>query len=279
VPVVADLRCSPTAADGRAVLKVNEEYSCRYPRLEDYPSGTVITRGAGMPQVRHWVLPGTLPPVVCVNHVGAGDSFAAHLLLALSHGLALVDAAAWAHAAGRVYVQHPFGRPPWPHEVARDLDPLGGKVVLPGQVPALGESLHGRRVVFTNGVFRLPHAGHAWLLDWARRQGDVLVVGVNDDASAARVRPGESCLPLAERLSALAAQAAVDWVVPFAEDDPCAIIQALGPVGLVLVKGHEYRDTSVPGSSLVQQVLFAPSGPHPRHVTDILAAVVESVPR
>ena len=62
-----------------------------------------------------------LAPVECVNHVGAGDCFAAHLALAMAHSLSLVDAVAIAHSAGRVYVQHPHNRPPTPDEIKKDL--------------------------------------------------------------------------------------------------------------------------------------------------------------
>ena len=62
------------------------------------------------------------PAVKCVNHVGAGDCFGAHLTLALACGFSLQDAAALAHSAGRVYVQHPHNRPPYPDEIAADLD-------------------------------------------------------------------------------------------------------------------------------------------------------------
>lgn len=58
--------------------------------------------------------------VNCVSHVGAGDCFAAHLVLALAHGFSLEDAAAIAHSAGRVYVQHEHNRPPMPEEIAED---------------------------------------------------------------------------------------------------------------------------------------------------------------
>ena len=54
------------------------------------------------------------------NHVGAGDCFAAHLILGLAYGLSLEDAATVAHSAGRVYVQFPHNRPPLPSEIVAD---------------------------------------------------------------------------------------------------------------------------------------------------------------
>jgi D-beta-D-heptose 7-phosphate kinase/D-beta-D-heptose 1-phosphate adenosyltransferase len=103
------------------------------------------------------------------------------------------------------------------------------------------------RVVFTNGVFDLLHAGHVAFLESARALGDVLIVGVNDDASAARLGkgPGRPIVPLADRMRVLAGLAAVGCVVPFPEDTPADLIAALEPD--VLVKGSDYDPGALPG--------------------------------
>lgn len=105
----------------------------------------------------------------------------------------------------------------------------------------------GRKVVFTNGVFDLLHPGHVELLEYARSQGDLLVVGVNDDASVRRLK-GEKrpIFPLGERLEVLAALQCVDFVIPFAEDTPLELIRALDRVD-VLVKGGDYAPADVVG--------------------------------
>ncbi len=110
----------------------------------------------------------------------------------------------------------------------------------------------GERVVFTNGVFDLLHPGHIELLEFARSQGDILVVGINDDASVRRLK-GEKrpIFPLAERMEVLAALACVDYVVPFSEDTPLQLIQALGCVD-VLVKGGDYAPGEVVGRKEVE---------------------------
>jgi D-beta-D-heptose 7-phosphate kinase/D-beta-D-heptose 1-phosphate adenosyltransferase len=278
IPVVADPKRHVSQFRG-AILKANAAYRNKhtgYP-LADSPYEkilSVVTNGAKPPDIREdgrWrsvAVPSA--PVLCRNHVGAGDCFAAHLGLGLALGLLLPEAVVLAHAAGRVYVQGDLGVPPWPHVIAKDLDPLRGKVIAVEQVRALRASLPDN-VVFSNGVFRLPHAGHAWLCQWARQQGDVLVVGVNDDASAARLRPGQKVLRLAERVAMLAALEAVDWVVPFAEDTPEATMELLRPH--ILVKGHEYAEEAVPGADLVEEVRFAPASPFPGHATSILASL------
>ncbi|MCU0237164.1 MAG: adenylyltransferase/cytidyltransferase family protein [Acidobacteria bacterium] len=107
-------------------------------------------------------------------------------------------------------------------------------------------------VVFTNGVFDLLHPGHVELLQFARSQGGLLVVGVNDDASVRRLKGDKRPIfPLAERLEVLAALACVDYVVPFAEDTPLELIRALGCID-VLVKGGDYVPATVVGRAEVE---------------------------
>jgi len=106
--------------------------------------------------------------------------------------------------------------------------------------------------VFTNGVFDLLHAGHVALLEAARAEGDALIVGVNRDASARRLGKGPDRPVVAERERArvVAALAAVDCVVLFAEDTPLALIRQLHPD--VLVKGADYAPESIVGAADVE---------------------------
>jgi D-beta-D-heptose 7-phosphate kinase/D-beta-D-heptose 1-phosphate adenosyltransferase len=110
----------------------------------------------------------------------------------------------------------------------------------------------GAKVVFTNGVFDLLHPGHVELLQFARAQGDLLVVGVNDDASVRRLK-GEKrpIFPLAERLEVLAALECVDFLVPFSEDTPLQLIRELDRID-VLVKGGDYAPGEVVGRAEVE---------------------------
>jgi len=120
---------------------------------------------------------------------------------------------------------------------------------------ALGRELAGRtggKIVFTNGVFDLLHPGHIELLQFAREQGDILVVGINDDESVRRLK-GEKrpIFPLAERMEVLAALECVDYVVPFGEDTPLELIRALDRID-VLVKGGDYAPGEVVGRKEVE---------------------------
>lgn len=121
IPCVADAKREPGLYRG-ALLKCNAAYALEYQNyLQNTEAAAVVTRGAVSPVI--WCGPWLeelpdLPPVECVNHVGAGDCFAAHLALALAHGFSLAEAAEIAHAAGRAYVQAPHNAPPTPAAVA-----------------------------------------------------------------------------------------------------------------------------------------------------------------
>jgi D-beta-D-heptose 7-phosphate kinase/D-beta-D-heptose 1-phosphate adenosyltransferase len=108
----------------------------------------------------------------------------------------------------------------------------------------------GKRIVFTNGCFDLLHVGHVRYLAEARAAGDVLVVGVNDDASVRRLKGAERPLvEAAARAEVVAALAAVDWVTLFGEDTPAELIAAVIPD--VLVKGADWAADQVVGRDVV----------------------------
>jgi D-beta-D-heptose 7-phosphate kinase/D-beta-D-heptose 1-phosphate adenosyltransferase len=109
----------------------------------------------------------------------------------------------------------------------------------------------GCRVVFTNGCFDLLHPGHIAYLNDAKRLGDVLIVGLNDDASISRLKGSSRPInALQDRACMLQALSAVDMVVAFSEDTPLHLIQALKPD--VLVKGGDYRIEDIVGATDVQ---------------------------
>src|SRR5262249_46233704 len=108
----------------------------------------------------------------------------------------------------------------------------------------------GTRVVFTNGCFDLVHAGHVRYLEAARALGDVLVVGLNDDASVGRLKgAGRPILALAERAEVLAGLTAVDHLLAFADDTPLTLIQILQPD--LLVKGADWAADDIVGRNVV----------------------------
>lgn len=107
-------------------------------------------------------------------------------------------------------------------------------------------------VVFTNGCFDLLHPGHVRYLERARELGDVLVVGVNSDASVRRIKgAGRPVVSDADRSELLAALRCVTAVTPFAEDTPLELIDELRPD--VLVKGGDYNLDDIVGRDLVEE--------------------------
>jgi rfaE bifunctional protein nucleotidyltransferase chain/domain len=109
----------------------------------------------------------------------------------------------------------------------------------------------GRQVVFTNGCFDLLHPGHVALLEEARRQGDLLVVGLNSDRSVAELKgAGRPLVRQSERAELLTALEAVDRVVIYDEPTPLAVIRALLPD--VLVKGADWAKEAIVGADLVE---------------------------
>lgn len=109
---------------------------------------------------------------------------------------------------------------------------------------------HGRRIVFTNGCFDLMHPGHVGYLEAARQRGDLLVVGLNTDASVQRLKgPFRPIVEQGARARVMAALAAVDFVVFFAEDTPQQLIEQVQPD--VLVKGADYALDDIVGADFV----------------------------
>ncbi len=106
-------------------------------------------------------------------------------------------------------------------------------------------------VVFTNGVFDLVHRGHVEYLEDARAFGDRLVVGINTDASARRLKgASRPIMSERDRVAVLGALSCVDLVIPFDDDTPLRLIEAVRPH--VLVKGGDYAVGDIVGREFVE---------------------------
>jgi rfaE bifunctional protein nucleotidyltransferase chain/domain len=109
----------------------------------------------------------------------------------------------------------------------------------------------GKIIVFTNGCFDIIHPGHIKILFEAKKQGDVLIVGINDDDSIRRLKGQDRpILPLSARQIVLAAIESVDYVVPFSEDTPEKLIKEIVPD--VLVKGEDWSEDKIVGADFVK---------------------------
>ncbi len=109
----------------------------------------------------------------------------------------------------------------------------------------------GKRIVFTNGCFDILHAGHARYLRRAAAMGDVLLVGLNGDASVRRLKgKGRPVQKAADRAYLLASLSCVSYVAIFPEDTPARLIREVIPH--VLVKGGDWKGKEIVGSDVVR---------------------------
>lgn len=111
----------------------------------------------------------------------------------------------------------------------------------------------GQRIVLANGCFDLLHVGHTRYLEGAKREGDVLIVAVNNDAGVRALKgPGRPLLSASDRAALVAALAAVDYVVIFEEPTVAALIETLRPD--VHAKGTDYTPDMVPEREAVRAI-------------------------
>lgn len=145
----------------------------------------------------------------------------------------------------------------------------------------------GERAVFTNGCFDLLHLGHVYYLQEARKLGDFLILGLNDDAGVRHLKgPGRPLVPEQERAELLAALSCIDYVTIFAEPTASTLLQLLQPV--IYVKGGDYANahssepdtTRLPEAKVVQEyggtVRLIPY--LPQHSTTELIAAIKRLP-
>lgn len=193
--------------------------------------------------------------------VGAGDSFASALSLALATGADVHTAVRLAVEAGWLAVSQPGTAVVEHQQLLQRASLLGLRATTKTKTLALAEfterleraRLGGKTVVFTNGVFDILHAGHIQLLREAKALGDILVVGVNSDRSAAQLKQrGRPINPAADRITLVQALESVDYTLLFEEDTPAEIIRRLRPN--LHVKGGDYDDVSLPEQEAVDSV-------------------------
>lgn len=109
-----------------------------------------------------------------------------------------------------------------------------------------------KKIVFTNGVFDILHRGHVEYLKEAKKLGDVLIVGVNSDSSAGKIKgSGRPVMNENDRACVLAGLKPVDFVVIFEEDDPYDLIKKIVPD--FLVKGGDWKPNEIVGSDIVEK--------------------------
>lgn len=198
---------------------------------------------------------------------GAGDVVLSVLGFVTGSGYSFEDAAAIANVAAGIEVGKIGAMPVSVQEILKELtdreQPFAHKIL---DIYGLSERLNQcrmkrQKIVFTNGCFDILHVGHIEYLKFSRRQGDVLVVGLNTDGSVRKLKgSNRPVVPEHERARLLAAMEDVDYVILFDEQTPDELIKKVKPD--VLVKGEDWRDKGVVGSEFVEsyggKVVLAP---------------------
>ncbi len=237
-------RAEVVTAQGRRILDVTGSQMAAV--TLDAEGAVVLERGS--PPYRTYAHPARHSQAA-----GAGDTFVAALALALAAGSSTPAAAELASAAASFAVGKE-GTATCSSEELREYAAAEGKYV--SDLPRLVSRVEfyrqqGRRIAFTNGCFDIIHRGHITYLNRAKALGDVLIVGVNADASVRRLKgPGRPINTLEDRVQVLAAMSSVDHIIAFQEDTPSEVIRAIRPD--VFVKGGDYTWETLPEAPLVE---------------------------
>ena len=191
---------------------------------------------------------------------GAGDTVIASIAFALSIGKSLDETAAFANLAAGVVVGK-IGSATVTIDEIEDYEASLHKSTSDAHIKSFEEidaivqryKQNGKKVVFTNGCFDILHVGHVKYLQIAKSFGDVLIVGLNSDASVSRLKgPSRPVNTAEDRAYLLAALEAVDFVVPFESDTPYELIKMIKPD--VLVKGGDYEGKEVVGTEFAGEL-------------------------
>ena len=187
---------------------------------------------------------------------GAGDTVISALVLSLSSGASMKEAAAISNFAGSVVVGKIGTAPCFRSELEEAVEghePIIKKIKSLEDLSVIARSLknQGAKIVFTNGCFDILHLGHVRYLREAKKLGDILVVGLNSDRSVTALkgspRPYVSEM---ERAEILASLECVSFVTIFNELRPDNLIRAIKPD--IHVKGGDYKITALPERKLVE---------------------------
>jgi len=187
---------------------------------------------------------------------GAGDTVIATLILAMSSGGSIKEAAIIANFAGSVVVGKigtaACSRAELEEAIAGH-EPIIKKIKLREEISAIARNLksQGARIIFTNGCFDLLHLGHVRYLREAKKLGDILIIGLNSDNSVTALKgPNRPYISEMERAEILASLECVDYVTIFQEIRPDNLIKVIKPD--VHVKGGDYKVSELPERKLVE---------------------------
>ncbi len=240
------VRLQQVAANGKRLLRLT---GARIVAVTLDAEGALIFE-SGAPPFRTYAR-----PTGNSRAAGAGDTFVSAFTLGLAAGGTTPAAAELASAAAAIVVGKE-GTAECSADELRAYLLADDKYARGSEAVARTVAIHreqGRRIVFTNGCFDILHRGHITYLNRAKTLGDVLIVGLNEDASVRRLKgPSRPINPLEDRAQVLAALSCVDHIVPFSGDSPTEALRAVRPD--LYVKGGDYTYDSLPEAALVEEL-------------------------
>ncbi len=253
----------PNASEAKSMCRSNnleesvsclmEEVKCEYCVVTREGSGVLINSKDKV----QFYKPNKILSELEVNNVsGAGDAFTSCLAFAVGHGINIENSVEFAFQAASEYVKAKHNRPVSFYEIKRRIDPLGAKIITAEEAEYLRKNVFSdQKWVMSNGTYDGGiTTGHVKSLNFAKSQGDKLIIAVNSDQSVKRYK-GESrpIFNLEERMGVLCGLESVDFVVSFDEDTPIELIKKIKPD--CLVKGAEYKKKDVAGFGLTEIIL------------------------
>jgi D-beta-D-heptose 7-phosphate kinase/D-beta-D-heptose 1-phosphate adenosyltransferase len=274
IPVIVDPKVDVTKYIGATLIKPNLSEAKRITGLpNNLPMSvyhkalykqtgswlTVITNAdEGMSMYDHALgkeMTYKVPKVEVYDVTGAGDIVCASLAYGLATGFSLQEMLKTSVFLATQSVKHPGSYVLNSDDfwaLSCHLKP--SKQITLNDIPFLPQS---KKIVFTNGCFDLLHIGHIESLQAAKKHGDILVVGVNSDASVSKLKgPQRPIINQHIRMKMLEALECVDYVILFEEQTPANILRTLKPD--VYVKGEEYKNTILFGAEYAKSVKFIP---------------------
>lgn len=185
---------------------------------------------------------------------GAGDTVLAYIAVGLASGNSVDAALIKSNIAAGIQVSKFGTSPVYEHEVnqfeIKETNSYSRKIIDLDTVKKILNHNH-KKVVFTNGCFDILHIGHITYLNKAARLGDLLIVGINSDASVKRLKGSNRPINnIGQRAAVLSSLEFVDYVIVFDEDKPTRLISEIKPD--VLVKGADYAKKEIVGWDIVE---------------------------
>ena len=185
-----------------------------------------------------------------IDVTGAGDIVTSVFAVYLAQDIPIISCAQKATRLATLSVQHSGSYTLQPH----DLFDISSKILTIDQLTIFNTIYSTKRIVFTNGCFDLLHSGHMELFKFCRSKGDLVVVGLNSDASITRLKgPTRPVNSQKVRLDLLEAISYIDYIIVFDQDTPEELIKMLKPQ--YLIKGGDYTPESILGSQYAKETI------------------------